>query len=163
MVGGVGKRGPAPTPTRLRVLKGDRPHRINGQEPAPPTSLVEPPASLSEAALVEWNRYAPSLIKAGLLTLWDAPTFAMLCTAIVMHRDAAAKVDGLGEGGASLILVMGPNGQTVKNPALQVVRDQALLVRALAQEFGMTPSARSALKLGVSKSDAGEDLLTQPG
>jgi hypothetical protein len=32
----VGKRGPAPKPTALRVLHGDRTDRINGQEAVPP-------------------------------------------------------------------------------------------------------------------------------
>jgi phage terminase small subunit len=34
-----------------------------------------------------------------------------------------------------------------KHPALQIVRDQAQIVRAFAQEFGLTPSARSGIEL----------------
>ena len=39
-------------------------------------------------------------------------------------------------------------GELVKNPLHQIVRDNALLVRALARELGLTPAARVGLRGG---------------
>jgi hypothetical protein len=36
----MGKRGPAPKPTNLRVLHGEKPYRINQAEPKPRSSLL---------------------------------------------------------------------------------------------------------------------------
>ncbi|MGH3834697.1 MAG: P27 family phage terminase small subunit [Pseudonocardiaceae bacterium] len=48
------------------------------------------------------------------------------------------------------------HGNLVRNPALQIQRDAAQTIRAFAQEFGLTPSARSsvrAVKAGGASSD----------
>jgi P27 family predicted phage terminase small subunit len=42
-------------------------------------------------------------------------------------------------------LVRGQRGELVKNPLHQVVRDNVVLVRSLARELGLTPSARSGM------------------
>jgi phage terminase small subunit len=45
--------------------------------------------------------------------------------------------------------------KSVKNPALQVVRDRAQTIRAYALEFGLTPSARVGLS---TNEDSASDL-----
>ena len=43
----------------------------------------------------------------------------------------------------------------MRNPLLAVQRDAAALIRVFAREFGLTPSARSDIRMGGGKSDAG--------
>lgn len=143
----MGKRGPRPTPTNLRLLSGEtRPSRLNADEAAPPEGKVTCPADLSAEARKVWRRLAPSLIQRGLLTVWDRESFAVFCEAVVTWRRAS---DMMGKA----ILVTGLHGGLVKNPAHQVARDSAAVIRAFAQEFGLTPSARSAIKVGLGADD----------
>src|SRR5439155_23962240 len=58
----MGSRGPAPTPTALRILRGNpgrRPLPLN--EPRAPLGPPPPPPELSTAALAEGNRLTPTL------------------------------------------------------------------------------------------------------
>jgi len=139
----MGKRGPAPAPTKLKIIKGEKSSRINKNEPkpTPPLEAPEPLDWLSEGARDVWLAIVPELHAKGLFTTWDVEPFAVFCEAVVHHREACRTVDG------SAILVRGDKGNFVKNPALQIVRDSAQTIRAFAQEFGLTPSARSGIQL----------------
>src|ERR687895_2396251 len=119
----MGKRRPAPKPTNLRILHGEKRYRINQSEPKPPVQSVDCPEHLSDEAKEVWNRLAPDLRRKGLLTTWDSDAFAVYCEAVIQHRRASSLVESGG------ILV-----KSVKNPALQVVRDMAQTIRAYAQE-----------------------------
>jgi P27 family predicted phage terminase small subunit len=74
------------------------------------------------------------------------------CSAVAQHAAAVALVNNSGT-------LIQSGGRAVKNPALQVVRDQAAIIRSLARDFGLTPSARSGISLGESGDDL-EALLT---
>lgn len=137
----MGKRGPTSKPTNLRVLHGDRKDRINTNEPVPSVEEVVCPDWLQPEAQDVWDRLAPDLEAKGLLTSWDVDTFAVLCDAIVQYRQASRLVTAGG------VLVKGRRDAAVKNPAMQIVRDTAQTIRAYAQEFGLTPSARSSISL----------------
>lgn len=53
----MGRRGPAPTPTALKLLRGEtRPSRINRDEPLPVGELVPIPSDLSPEAQAVWRR-----------------------------------------------------------------------------------------------------------
>lgn len=138
----MGKRGPAPAPTKLKVIQGTRSSRVNHNEPKPPHTVEFPPAPewLSEGATEVWNHLVPALHAKGLFTDWDSVAFPVFCEAVIHHREACRTVDG------SALLVKGDRG-FVKNPALQIVRDCAQTIRAFAQEYGLTPSARSGIEL----------------
>jgi P27 family predicted phage terminase small subunit len=150
----MGKRGPAPKPTNLRVLHGDRPDRINRNEPLP-TGEVEMPPFLSDPAAAVWQRLAPDLEHKGLLTAWDVDSFAVLCDAVAQYQAASKLVAQSG------VLIKGRKDAVVKNPAMQLVRDSAQTIRAYAQEFGLTPSARTGLSVGgETHGEAAQRLLS---
>lgn len=150
----MGRRGPAPKPTVLRVLHGDRPDRINNAEPVAPTLPVEAPDWLSSDARAVWDRYAPSLIRRGVLTLWDVDAFAICCNALVRYREAQQLVD------ASSILI-GVVGRLEPNPALRVLRDAEDVFLRYAARFGLTPADRQQIKTEVvGDASGGADLLT---
>jgi len=54
----MGRRGPPPQPTALRLLSGRAAHRpVHRNEPRPdPPETLEPPASLEDVAREEWHR-----------------------------------------------------------------------------------------------------------
>lgn len=56
----MGKRGPAPKPTALRVLHGDRKDRINDAEPQPAEGEVTAPEELSDDARAIWDQLPPT-------------------------------------------------------------------------------------------------------
>jgi phage terminase small subunit len=58
----MGKRGPAPAPTALKLVKGTHPSRVNRKEPKPAEREVKPPSWLEGVALEVWRYYAPDLV-----------------------------------------------------------------------------------------------------
>lgn len=153
----MGKRGPAPKPTALRVLHGDRRDRINDREPIPPEGEVTPPEDLSSDARAVWDRLASDLIRVGVLTPWDVDAFRITCEALARYQQATKLVNG------SALLVQGPNG-LIKNPALAVQREAETTFAQYAARFGLTPSDRSQLKVDVpvagGKGPGAERLLS---
>jgi P27 family predicted phage terminase small subunit len=152
----MGKRGPAPKPTALRVLHGVRPDRINDHEPIPGEGEVTAPEELSDEARALWDQLAPGLIRVGVLTTWDVPAFVIVCEALARYRAATKLVNG------SALLVQGPNG-LVKNPALMVQREAEMTFAQYGARFGLTPSDRSQLKVdrpGAGAGSGAERLLS---
>lgn len=137
----MGKRGPAPKPTEMRLLHGDRKDRINAGEPLPGTGEVVRPSWLAGDAVVLWDELAADLEERGVLTAWDVPAFAACCWWFGKWREAAGMVDSDG------ILVEGYRGSQVKNPAHQVARDSWSQFEKLAGRFGLTPSDRAQLSV----------------
>lgn len=160
----MGKRGPAPTPTALRVLRGDRPDRINTSEPKPSPGLaVEPPSWLTQRAKNVWSRYAPDLERQGVLTAWDVETFAAWCDAAVRRRDAVEAVRR--EGAVVELPVFNKNGEHTgnrvgKNPWCLVLNETDAQFRYYSARFGLTPSDRAQLHMGEAPDGQGDDLLT---
>src|SRR5437879_3919457 len=68
----MGLRGPAPKPTSLVVLEGNRGRRpINDREPKPRAVRPKCPAYLDEAGQKEWKRLIPILTRMRILTEAD--------------------------------------------------------------------------------------------
>ncbi len=129
----MGKRGPKPDRT------GRNRH---GADVAPELEQLEPPEYLDLDAVAIWHRLAPSLAEAGVLTAWDVDTFAVFVTAVVTYKRAIVDVNARG------VLIRGRRGsEQVKNPALQIARDQAAVIATYAARFGLTPADRAKLRL----------------
>lgn len=159
----MGKRGPAPKPTNLRVLHGDRSDRINSAEPKPSTTDVVPPAWLSEAGLAVWEQYAPELLRTGVLTAWDVEAFAAWCDAVVRRARAVQALED--EGDILELPVYDKNGKQSgvrlgRNPWAMVLRDADAVTARIGARFGMTPSDRSQLQIGGPQRAPGDDLLS---
>jgi P27 family predicted phage terminase small subunit len=151
----VGSRGPAPKPTNLRLLHGDRKSRINDAEPRPRDTPPAMPSWLSALAREEWQRIAPDLIVMGTAKAVDASALGAYCEAVARLRTAVELVAQAGP------LLIGREGQAVKNPAVAQARDASYEVRMWAREFGFTPSARSPMRLDVTHRELpGERLLS---
>lgn len=141
-----------PDPTRARRGTGNRP--ATGKKrttvavlptrpavPAPPDDLPQGVHDLWDTAMVELQGQG---MRQG-----DLEAVRMMCLAAWRHRQAAEQVEKFG------VLVQGPRGPIV-NPMLRVERDSALLYAKLADQFGLTLSAR--LRLGLIQL-AGQSIL----
>jgi P27 family predicted phage terminase small subunit len=136
----VGSRGPAPTPTKLKLLRGEtRASRVNRAEPEPGGSPHMPPG-MSDASKRVWRRIIRDYGRTGVITAADADVLRAYCDAVVRYvqADTALQASGPLSRGAR-------HGDVVRNPLHQIVRDNATLVRGFARELGLTPSARSGV------------------
>ncbi len=143
----MARPGPAPTPTHLRVVRGDRKDRINTAEPKPKKAKPRCPAWLSKDAQAIWRRTAKQLDAMGILFEADQDILATYAVAVVNHQRATELVDQQG------LLVEGRRDGLVTNPALRAQRDAAQLIRQLAGELGLTPSSRSRLTTEATADD----------
>jgi P27 family predicted phage terminase small subunit len=123
------------------VLKGDRPYRINANEPRPRDELPAEPDWLTAGGRREWRRVLPDLVAMGTAKAADASALACYCEAVALVAQLVGDVERLGP------MVEGREGNVVKNPAVGQLRDASAAVRMWAREFGLTPSARQPLKV----------------
>lgn len=151
----MGKRGPAPKPTNLRLLHGDHPERVNRDEPVPANAVepIRPPSWLSTAARNTWARYAPDLIRQRVLTAWDVEAFAHWCDAVARRRKAVAEIAKQGE-------VVESGTRIVRNPWVLVLSQADAQAQRWGARFGLTPSDRSQLNVGESRRGPTDDLLS---
>ena len=139
----MGSRGPAKTPTPLKLLRGERRDaRLNRGRPEPRARQPVMPADMSDGAKRVWRRIMRDFGQTGVLTAVDRDSFRAYCEAVDRYEAAARTLAG------SAPLIRGRNGDLVKNPLHQIVRDNAALIRAFARELGFAPAAREGLHAG---------------
>jgi P27 family predicted phage terminase small subunit len=103
---------------------------------APP----EPPYAMPEATLRIWEQSVADLETMGIASPVDRYQIAGYCEAAVLFERASALVRDCS------IVEQGAHGPVVAK-ATVVQRHAALLLLKLAQEFGLTPSARMRIEL----------------
>lgn len=158
----MGKRGPAPKPTNVRKLHGDRKDRINTDEPVPSALEADPPEWLVGEALEVWHRLADDLTARGVLTAWDTEAFGCWCDAVVRRRRAAAALASEGE--VIETPVFNKNGdqtgtRPAKNPWTLVLNEADAQLQRYGARFGLTPSDRAQLKIGGDEQGQGAERL----
>jgi phage terminase small subunit len=116
-------RGPAPRPTKLKVLAGVRPCRINRNEPSAPVGVPDAPDYLDATGKGLWDELAGPLGSTGVLTLADRHALGLLCDTFSRWRAKPGDIK---------------------------VADQ---FRKLLAEFGLTPSSRSRIRVNVEPED----------
>lgn len=146
--------GPRPTPTYLRLLRGNPGKRpINKREPQPaiPAQCPEPLAWLSDYAKEEWRRVAPEAFQLHLLTALDRACFAAYCESYARWRTAEEALALMAASDPVMhgLTVEGKRGSVIENPLVYVSRVAARDMVRYASEFGFTPAARSRIASGV--------------
>lgn len=133
----MGRRGPPPVPTQLKLLRGEtRPSRLPVNEPKPSDELPAAPGWLSPDALRVWDRTVTELGIMGMAHAADTDSLVVYCTAVVNHARAQQLLDAAGP------LIKGVEGNVVRNPAVAVVHASSVVINRYAREFGLTPAAR---------------------
>ena len=157
----MGRRGPPPKPTALKVLQGNPgKRRLNDSEPTPPPGPVSPPSWLTGKSRRAWRWIAPVLDAMGCLTTADPHALAMLCDAYGDYLDARTIIRDEGRTYESRHLQMDAAGNTFERviirarPEVAMMSDAWKRMRVLMQEFGMTPSSRSRIKTGAPAVEA---------
>ena len=142
----MGERGPAPKPTRLRVLQGNPgEHRLNPNEPMPkPITPPPPPAHLHEIARELWIQVAERLCLAGLLSKLDLPLLEIYCESYFHYRQAD---DFIKEHGPEFTVVNAKGQvQVVREyPAVAVRRSCVAAMNKIGAELGLSPASRSKI------------------
>lgn len=137
----MGNRGPQPKPTRLKLLAGEtRPSVINYAEPIPEGGALTPPPEMREEARRFWEQVVTALGRTGVLTSADKHVLRLYAEAMARYVEAEEMLSKTGP------LIKGRDGNLVKNPLHQIVRDNADAVKKYARELGLTPAARTGLR-----------------
>ena len=150
-------RGRKPTPTALKVLRGNPGRRpLNAREPKPKTGLPPCPSSLKGEARVAWRQMAKMLRDAGIGTVLDRNAMILLVDAWETYVSATTTLRQSG------LLVKSPSGYPLPNPLLAISnRAHEQIVRLLA-EFGMTPASRTRVQTIMPHvPDAFEEFLSR--
>lgn len=143
--------GPPPKPTALKALAGNPGKRaLNGAEPRPSADIPEPPVTLKGEGRAEWRRIVPELARLGLVTKVDRAYLVAYCSAWGIFE--AARVAMVEHGP----LVNGRDGNLVKNPAAQIMRDAADLMIKFGARFGLSPSDRTRLAISPTDEDGAD-------
>lgn len=147
----MGKRGPKPQPTALRIMAGNPGKRpINNREPRPIAAIPQPPDHLDDLAVAEWNRLSPQLHALGLLSHIDRAALACYCMAWSRWVRAEQHLCEHGE------IVQAPSGAPIQNPWLSIANRAFDQVKVFAVQFGMSPASRVGLKVDGDARQADE-------
>lgn len=161
MAGVKGRSGRKPKPTYLKVLDGNRGKRkvdVDG-EMQPELGVPESPDWMPDEAKDEWDRLVDELERKGGLALIDRAALASAC--VMWARFVQAELD-IAANGIVLIQIEKELddgriliSRAVKNPAVQISKDAQAAYRAWCSEFGLTPSARTRVKVPGKGGDSG--------
>lgn len=169
-------KGRKPTPTHLRLVKGNPGKRpINEAEPRAPRERPSAPAHISDAAREVWGQAVLILDEMGVLTRADAFAIEMLCEAMADHRSAGQTIKACAKAAREAaeegeVADFSPDGRYYRtinqaggvmwraHPAVALRADADRRIRAWCAEFGLTPSARSRI---VTGDGAAKDDLEQ--
>lgn len=138
-------RGRRPKPTAIKRATGNPGKRpLNDHEPEPAIGLGKPTKQLSKLAKRVWKDLAPRLEALQVGTDADREAFSLLCEAYANWLELiVAARDPLG----NTIHLVEVFGQMVPNPRLKRADAEAAKIVKLLGEFGLTPSARSRVKI----------------
>lgn len=137
----MGKRGPRPEPTQLKILKGNPGRRpLNTREPQAPAGEPSCPKHLTREAKAEWKRICGELAALGLLSIVDRAALACYCQSWARHVAAEKERDQRGD------YIETANGWRLA-PWVRVSQDERKIMRSYLQEFGLSPSSRSRLEV----------------
>lgn len=140
-------------PDHLKVVRGtDRADRRNDEAPTPAQVRPPMPATLTDTAQANWDRFCTVLEGMGVLTIADEFALEQLVEAYSDWRQAheviAAEGTHYETEGASGLMIRA-------HPAVAMRSDGARRFQSLMSEFGLTPASRS--KVSVAQGEGERD------
>jgi len=130
------------TPTAIKVLRGNPGCRpINDAEPVPPPADMTPPDTLREIGIAKWMEVSSLLTRMGVFTAADRTTLERYC---LLHEQFMEVVKHVREHGMTQITQTGYSQLTAEGSLFKTLPADLLKIE---REFGMTPAARSSLKV----------------
>ena len=159
----MGRRGPPPTPTRLRMLRGNPGKRpVNQSEPEPRKDTPRCPVWLSDEAKKVWRRMVPELKRMSILTVVDGDALAAYCQTYARWKGAEEFLAKHGE----VYSLRDDNGRIKYMqpfPQVSIARHNLQLLKSYQQEFGLTPSARTRIDVGTPERHADDEAFRREG
>ena len=135
----MGKRGPAPTPTNLKLLNGNT-SRINRNEPKPQHADAAPPEWLADdRAQATYSEMAEKLIAMNVFTDADRHALAQLAMYWVSFKDLADTM--------TTEVWETESGYKSTDPRINSMVKLGEKVTKLLQQFGMTPASRTGVQV----------------
>lgn len=147
----MGRRGPQPKPTQLKILEGNPgKQKLNEAEPKPPIldAIPDPPKRLMKEAKKEWKRLAPTMVASGLLTTVDLSAFAELCQCYAYYLAVDAEICKEANEKGPLMMQTSTSGYTQAHPLLSLRKQYYDTWHKGLADFGLTPSSRSRIITG---------------
>lgn len=143
----MGKRGPKPQPTQLKILRGNPGCRpLNADEPQPPTDGIATPPHLGQVAAARWDELLPMLQATRVMTRADVEALARYCDTYEWWLAVRAKLKA--EGDTYPILNDGGEVKYIaQRPEVSIAHKLAQQLRQLEADFGLSPAARVSLKV----------------
>ena len=153
----MGRRGPRPEPTIVKLARGNPGKRaLNRNEPTPPADAVKPPSWLTGDALAKWRELVPLLTAVRLMTNADVGPLARYCDTWSWWRRVREEIQRDGD----VMTIRDRDGNPTyhqQHPRVSIANKLASHLSALEREFGLSPAARSGLHAAP---DSPRDELT---
>lgn len=144
--------GPARTPTPILEARGSRwPERRGNDEMRLPVERPSCPSWLTAEARAEWRRIVPQLEQAGVIAKVDRALLAAYCEAWGEFVKMVQLIQQQGE------LIKTTNGNVIHHPYLSVRNRARQVLLQLAQQFGLSPSARTRIRSHEQEQDSGTE------
>lgn len=146
---------PKPTPTKLKLLRGNPGQRkSNEKEPQLAAEIPPAPPHLTDPeAIVEWQRLTQLLYEVGVLARVDANALALYCDAHAVYIEAKKDI---AENGFNAVT---GTGSIIQRPSVGVFHRCRTDMLRILTEFGMTPSSRTKVSVLESKENELEKFL----
>lgn len=151
--------GPAPKPTKLKLLEGNPGRRpLNTSEPQPEIGAPTQPEWLLPEGKREWARIVPELVRLGLLAKIDRASLAAYCQCWAMYVAAIKDIEANGTTFKTDTGYEGPR------PSVGVAVKMLEKLSTFAAKFGLTPSDRSRIHVDKpAEVDPFAEFLQQSG
>ena len=152
--------GRKPKPAEVRRREGNP-----GRRPIPETLVVDGrpdslpvPDHLPEDGKEFWRQIVPTLAQVGILDGVDRPMLTLAATQYARAMEAGRVLDREG------ILSEGYQGQPVEHPAAKMERAAMKLFALFAEQYALTPVARTRLGLAeLQRRSLADELDTELG
>jgi len=169
----LGLRGPAPKPTVIRKIEGNRSRRpLPANEPAYAAGVPNRPAHMSASARRVWDGLIVEMAPTGVLRTVDALALAQLCEDQAMLDELRAGLEKMKReitrkakadkrslpGGALIALSRTIEGRRT----LATIRELSSQIIVQRREFGLTPASNGRVQTsgsGFEPMDALESKL----
>ena len=145
-----GARGPRPTPTHLKLLRGNPGHQALNKfevEPRQAEAIPDPPPFLKGYAADEWRRVVVELYRMKLLTIVDTAPLAAYCQAYKRWLTAEDAIETMADHDPVTkgLAIRTKKGNVAQNPLVLTAATASRDMVRYAAEFGFTPAARSRI------------------
>lgn len=132
----MGRRGPRPLPTAVKLARGTyQPYRNSPAELHAAPGIPEMPVGFDAAERKEWHASAARLARMGVLNAENVDALTLLVKSKVRYLRLATKVHEMGE------VIEDPSGNLVRNPYAIAMEKAVAEYRRMCEAFGITPSA----------------------